>query len=163
LRLSRSRGHIEQYFQRSKDDLGWDPFAGRSWRGFHHHLALSAVAYLFILVVYLRAQKNFWADVGTGVASDPAVAGEIHRLRLLLPAINLTESPLIQLNIVILGDSWRIRSVEFECHNCQCTGKLKDDRRRASFAREGYGRISLTKPALWRSVTAECSCCLEFF
>lgn len=84
LKLSRSRWHIEQYFQRSKDDLGLDHFEGRSWRGFHHHLALSAVAYLFILVVYLRAKKNFWCDVGTGVESDPAVTGEVNRLLLLL-------------------------------------------------------------------------------
>jgi SRSO17 transposase len=84
LKLSRSRWHIEQYFQRSKDDLGLDHFEGRSWRGFHHHLALSAVAYLFILVVYLRAKKNFWPDVGTGLESDSTVAGEINRLLLLL-------------------------------------------------------------------------------
>jgi SRSO17 transposase len=84
LTLSRSRWHIEQYFQRAKDDLGLDHFEGRSWRGFHHHLALSAVAYLFILVVYLRAKKNFWCDVGGRVESDPSVAGEIDRLLFLL-------------------------------------------------------------------------------
>jgi SRSO17 transposase len=84
LSLSRSRWHIEQYFQRAKDDLGLDHFEGRSWRGFHHHLALSAVAYLFILVVFLRAKKNFWCDVGSGVEGDPAVAGEINRLLSLL-------------------------------------------------------------------------------
>ena len=84
LKLSRSRWHVEQYFQRSKDDLGLDHFEGRSWRGFHHHLALSAVAYLFILVVYLRAKKNFWCDVGSGVESDSPVAGEVNRLLLLL-------------------------------------------------------------------------------
>jgi SRSO17 transposase len=84
LKLSRSRWHIEQYFQRSKDDLGLDHFEGRSWRGFHHHLALSAVAYLFILAVYLRAKKNFWCDVGSGVESDSSVVGEINRLLLLL-------------------------------------------------------------------------------
>ena len=84
LKLSRSRWHVEQYFQRSKDDLGLDHFEGRSWRGFHHHLALSAVAYLFILVVYLRAKKNFWCDVGGGAESDSPVAGEINRLLLLL-------------------------------------------------------------------------------
>jgi SRSO17 transposase len=84
LKLSRSRWHIEQYFQRSKDDLDLDHFEGRSWRGFHHHLALSAVAYLFVLVIFLRAKKNFWCDVGSGVESDPPVAGEINRLLLLL-------------------------------------------------------------------------------
>lgn len=84
LKLSRSRWHIEQYFQRAKDDLGLDHFEGRSWRGFHHHLALSAVAYLFILVQYLRTKKNFWCDLGTDPTSDPALAGEGERLLQLL-------------------------------------------------------------------------------
>ena len=52
LRLSRSRWHVEHYFQRSKDDLGLDHYEGRSWRGFHHHLVLAALAYLFILSIY---------------------------------------------------------------------------------------------------------------
>lgn len=84
LRLSRSRWHIEQYFQRSKDDLGLDHFEGRTWRGFHHHLVLSALAYLFILTRYLRTKKNFWCDVGTDSPSDPALAGEEDRLLQLL-------------------------------------------------------------------------------
>jgi SRSO17 transposase len=84
LKLSRSRWQIEQYFQRSKDDLGLDHFEGRSWRGFHHHLVLSAVAYLFILMVYLRRKKNFWCDVGTDSPPDPALLGEVERLLSLL-------------------------------------------------------------------------------
>jgi SRSO17 transposase len=80
LKLSRSRWHIEQYFQRSKDDLGLDHFEGRSWRGFHHHLVLSAIAYLFILTMYLRRKKNFWCNVGEDSPRDPALAGEIDRL-----------------------------------------------------------------------------------
>jgi SRSO17 transposase len=59
LKLSRCRWHIEQYFQRAKDDLGMDHYEGRSWRGFHHHLVLSALAYLFILAEHLRYKKNF--------------------------------------------------------------------------------------------------------
>lgn len=84
LTLSRSRWHIEQYFQRAKDDLGLDHFEGRSWTGFHHHLVLSALAYLFILTVHARAKKNFWCHVGADSAGDSAVAGEIDRLLLLL-------------------------------------------------------------------------------
>lgn len=84
LSLSRSRWHVEQYFQRAKDDLGLDHFEGRSWNGFHHHLVLSAVAYLFILTIHVRAKKNFWCDVGADSARDPAVAREIDRLLLLL-------------------------------------------------------------------------------
>jgi hypothetical protein len=74
LRLSRGPWPIEQYFQRGKDDLGLDHYEGRSWRGFHHHLTMSAIAYLFVVVDYLRAKKNFRPDVGTGVASDAAIA-----------------------------------------------------------------------------------------
>jgi hypothetical protein len=67
LRLSRSRWNIEQYFQRAKDDLGLDHYEGRSWRGFHHHLVMAVLAYLFVVVVFLDAKKNFWCDVGAGV------------------------------------------------------------------------------------------------
>jgi SRSO17 transposase len=86
LQLSRSRWNIEQYFQRAKDDLGLDHFEGRSWRGFHHHLVMAVLAYLFVVVVYLRAKKNFWCDVGTDAGTDAAVAAEVARLLQLLPA-----------------------------------------------------------------------------
>ena len=84
LKLSRSRWHIEQYYRRAKNDLGSDHFEGRSWRGFHHHLVLCAVAYLFVLTIYLRSKKNFWAHVGTDTLPDPPVLAEISRLLLLL-------------------------------------------------------------------------------
>jgi SRSO17 transposase len=84
LRLSRSRWRIEQYFQRGKDDLGLDHFEGRSWRGFHHHLVLAVVAYLFVVVVFLDANKNSRCDVGAGVEEDASVAAEVSRLLLLL-------------------------------------------------------------------------------
>lgn len=80
LKLSRSRWHVEQYFQRSKDDLGFDHYEGRSWRGFHHHLVMSAIAYLFILTVYLSRKKNFWSHVGEEPGSDPALAAAIDRM-----------------------------------------------------------------------------------
>ena len=62
----RSRWHVEQYFQRPKDDLGLDHYEGRSWRGFHHHLVLAAIAYLFILTIYLASKKKLWALAGRG-------------------------------------------------------------------------------------------------
>lgn len=85
LKLSRCRWHIEQYYQRSKDDLGLDHYEGRTWRGFHHHLVLASVAYLFVLMVYLRnVKKNFWPHVGTDAAPDTTVLAEISRLLFLL-------------------------------------------------------------------------------
>jgi SRSO17 transposase len=86
LRLSRSRWNIEQYFQRGKTDLGLDHYEGRSWRGFHHHLVLAVLAYLFVTVVYLRAKKNFWCDVGTDTEEDAAVVATVDRLLPLLRA-----------------------------------------------------------------------------
>ena len=80
LSLSRSRWHIEQYFQRAKTDLGLDHYEGRSWVGFHHHLVLSALAYLFVLSLYLRSKKNFWPDVGSPAASDHSLAAAINAL-----------------------------------------------------------------------------------
>jgi len=85
LPLSRGRFPVEQYFQRSKTDLGLDHYEGRSWLGFHHHLVLAAVAYLFITVIYLRSKKNFWCYVGKGAACDTAVARALDRLLPLLP------------------------------------------------------------------------------
>ena len=85
LRLSRGRFAVEQFFQRDKTDLGLDHYEGRFWLGFHHHLVLAAVAYLFVMVIYLRAKKNFWPYVGSGLARDPAVAGAVDRVLSLLP------------------------------------------------------------------------------
>jgi SRSO17 transposase len=85
LRLSRGRWPIEQYFQRGKDDLGLDHYEGRSWRGFHHHLVMAAVAYLFVAMDYLRAKKNFWPYVGTSAAGDAAINRAFTRLLSVLP------------------------------------------------------------------------------
>jgi len=90
LRLSRGRFAVEQFFQRDKTDLGLDHYEGRSWPGFHHHLALAAVAYLFVLVIYLRSKKNFWCYVGVGIARDATMAGAVSRT---LPLLQDTISP----------------------------------------------------------------------
>ena len=84
LRLSRFRWNIEQYFQRAKDDLGLDHYEGRSWRGFHHHLVMAVLAYLFVAVVFIDAKKNFCRDVGAGAKQDASAAGEVDRLLSLL-------------------------------------------------------------------------------
>jgi SRSO17 transposase len=84
LQLSRLRWNIEQYFQRGKTELGLDHFEGRSWRGFHHHLVLAVLAYLFVVMVFLRAKKNLWCDVGTHVGEDGAVVAAVSRVLQLL-------------------------------------------------------------------------------
>jgi hypothetical protein len=61
-----------------------DHYEGRSWQGFHHHLVLAAVAYLFVTAVYLSSKKNFWCYVGKGLARDAAVVGAADRVLFLL-------------------------------------------------------------------------------
>ena len=84
LRLSRGRFPIEQFFQRDKTDLGLDHYEGRSWQGFHHHLVLAAVAYLFVMVIFLSSKKNFRCYVGKGFARDAAVVDPVDRVLSLL-------------------------------------------------------------------------------
>ena len=58
-----------------RDDLGADS---------HHHLALAATAYLFVLLVFLRAKKNFLPHVGRGAPKDPAILNSLARILPLL-------------------------------------------------------------------------------
>ena len=48
--------------------------------------SLAAVAYLFMLVIYLRSKKNLWCYVGEGTARAAALAGAAGRTLPLLQA-----------------------------------------------------------------------------
>lgn len=50
VRLWKSRWPVEQGYQQLKEELGWDHFEGRSWRGFRHHAAMALLAYGFLLL-----------------------------------------------------------------------------------------------------------------
>jgi SRSO17 transposase len=55
VRLWKSRWPVEQGYQQMKEELGLDHFEGRSWRGFHHHVALVLLAYGFLALERHRA------------------------------------------------------------------------------------------------------------
>ena len=55
VRLWKSRWPVEQGYQQLKEELGLDHFEGRSWRGFHHHAAMTFLAYGFLLLEKLAA------------------------------------------------------------------------------------------------------------
>ena len=55
VRLCKSRWPVEQGYQQLKEKLGLDHFEGRSWRGFHHHAAMTFLAYGFLLLEKLAA------------------------------------------------------------------------------------------------------------
>jgi SRSO17 transposase len=46
--LIKLRWRVERDYQELKQELGLDHFEGRTWRGFHHHAALCAVAHGFL-------------------------------------------------------------------------------------------------------------------
>jgi len=48
VRLAKLRWRVERDYQELKQEVGLDHFEGRSWRGFHHHATLCAVAHGFL-------------------------------------------------------------------------------------------------------------------
>jgi SRSO17 transposase len=48
VRLGKLRWRIERDYQELKGELGLDHFEGRTWNGFHHHVALCATAHAFL-------------------------------------------------------------------------------------------------------------------
>ena len=53
--LARARWPIEQPYRELKDDLGLDHFEGRSYRGWAHHVVLTAIAFTFLQLERGRA------------------------------------------------------------------------------------------------------------
>jgi SRSO17 transposase len=48
VRLAKLRWRVERDYQELKQEIGLDHFEGRTWRGFHHHATLCAVAHGFL-------------------------------------------------------------------------------------------------------------------
>src|SRR5262249_32882278 len=47
-RMARLRWRVERDYQELKQEIGLDHYEGRTWRGFHHHATLCAVAHAFL-------------------------------------------------------------------------------------------------------------------
>lgn len=48
VRLAKLRWRVERDYQEMKQEVGLDHYEGRTWRGFHHHGTLCAVAHAFL-------------------------------------------------------------------------------------------------------------------
>lgn len=48
VRSIKMRWRVERDYQEMKGEIGLDHFEGRTWRGFHHHAALCAIAHAFL-------------------------------------------------------------------------------------------------------------------
>jgi SRSO17 transposase len=56
--MARARWPIEQQYRELKDDLGLDHFEGRSYRGWAHHVVLTAIAFTFLQLERTRADPS---------------------------------------------------------------------------------------------------------
>jgi SRSO17 transposase len=75
VRYAKLRWRIERDYQELKQELGLDHFEGRTWRGFHHHATLCAVAHGFLaLRRALFPPETHEVDAPDGAQSDPAGA-----------------------------------------------------------------------------------------
>ena len=64
--LWKERWQVERGYEQLKCELGLDHFAGRSWPGFHHHAAMTFLAYGFLALERRRVQDA----VGLGATQD---------------------------------------------------------------------------------------------
>jgi SRSO17 transposase len=53
---------VDQNYQRLNEELGLDPYEGRGWQGWHHHVTLVCLAYAFLLLERQRHKKNSASD-----------------------------------------------------------------------------------------------------
>lgn len=58
---AKARWLVEHSYKELKDELGLDHFEGRSWSGWHHHVTLTLMAYLFLQTRRRREKKKGFA------------------------------------------------------------------------------------------------------
>ena len=66
--VAKSRWAIEQFYEDAKGECGLGDFQGRRWEGLHRHLALSMLAYSFLML---------HSSVTRGAGGDSSSSGEV--------------------------------------------------------------------------------------
>lgn len=89
VRFAKLRWRVERDYQEMKGEVGLDHFEGRTWLGFHHHVALCAVAHGFLaLRRALSPPEDCTVDAADGPTRSAAGAAEKDRdLPVVPPAI----------------------------------------------------------------------------
>ena len=77
---AKARWRVEQDYRELKDELGLDHFEGRSWQGFHHHLALVTAAFVFLRQEQARLRRSAQKKPATAhaAAGAPLAASRAH-------------------------------------------------------------------------------------
>lgn len=70
VRLVKIRWWIEQGYQQLKDELGLDHYEGRTWRGWHHHVTLTMIAFAYLVLEMRQSKKNFWVSYAPARSSS---------------------------------------------------------------------------------------------
>jgi SRSO17 transposase len=68
------RWMVEQSYQQLKEELGLDHYEGRSWQGFHHHVALTFLAHDFLTLLKLGKRKRRLPSFRQNLTSDSKLA-----------------------------------------------------------------------------------------
>ena len=82
VRLTKLRWRIERDYQEMKGEIGLDHYEGRTWRGFHHHVTLCAVAHGFLAIhrqLSPPKRQDHDMDAADGATQDPAPVARSHR------------------------------------------------------------------------------------
>jgi SRSO17 transposase len=88
VRIAKLRWRVERDYQDLKGEVGLDHFEGRTWRGFHRHATLCAVAHGFLaLRRALSPPIQDEVDAAGSPPAAPAAAPGAHRL---VPAVYAT-------------------------------------------------------------------------
>jgi SRSO17 transposase len=66
VRIAKARWRIELDYRELKEELGLDHYEGRHWLGWHHHVCLVSLAFVFLRSEQARVRKNFWCDFAEG-------------------------------------------------------------------------------------------------
>ncbi len=90
IRVSGLRWPVETALEEGKGEVGIDHYETRSWQGWHHHMAQTFQAHLFLMRLRLILQKKPGADHGAGAS----VGGSRHRTRQRPPARYSSDSRL---------------------------------------------------------------------
>lgn len=80
VRLVKLRWRIERDYQEMKEEIGLDHFEGRTWRGFHHHATLCAVAHGFLAIQRrVFPPEDLHLDDTHGAPTHAAAVARTHR------------------------------------------------------------------------------------
>lgn len=83
--LIKMRWRVERDYQELKGEIGLDHFEGRTWRGFHHHAALCAVAHGFLAL--RRAFFPSAKDELVASRSTPSLTANITEANRVVPVM----------------------------------------------------------------------------